>query len=312
MDWRSWTWIYLVAFIAIIITLLTPFLIFGQEYGTWETVEGECKRNGEFCKSGGSKTSLEVCIPNPVNGYGCLRNGRQTFETTIHTESCEVVCRKSIWKDTTGQCVDSKMITERKCVQHDPKGNNYCFRTELIDGYSDMVYYNIGDSYETVQPCTSEIEQDGQWILLPQNKYSTYPRNKVLFNPQPSSTNVGNELFKFSPNCNTSEILGEGLTRDIYACYNNGKMYIPKDQNNPTSPLCSSTPDLDSYVHCRYLPSGLQYFTIQVGDNYIGMRNLPSNERQIYPFTTKGSDARTELPPTQLELIKINFFRQLV
>jgi hypothetical protein len=282
----NYIFIFLIFLVAIILILSTPLFLSYYGYGTWEKIETACKARTNKCADGGVKRTEYRCIPNSSTGYGCLDNGRMTYDTYIQEEDCIVSCFESQWGEPmVSQCIDELKEITITCVSKDNDGPNGC--TRLIEGINQV--NPIGYSYTLLFPCPP-IRDIGKWVLL--NEESIHlPRDKWIDTLQGVELITGSNegVWNITSACQAEGILQEGINIYTLACTDGNRYYIPSDQEGPGPHPCPLVKP-DPIFPCRLLPNTYSYLIPWISSEPklgISIPNLPGSIDGSFPFFNK-------------------------
>lgn len=130
------------------------------------------------------KTAItRECTPNPLNGRGCIANGKQVYGTHLSEGGpCENLPNVK-WEVEDGPCISAtscsygspsnggSVTSKYTCVKNvavigspTPSGK-FCIRSVLGDSPSGTtVAYSLGESYTEVTTCTPKVPVCGTWV----------------------------------------------------------------------------------------------------------------------------------------------------
>lgn len=282
------------------------------EYGQWVDSVSRCVQNGEYCNTGGTKTTFRRCIPHMISGRGCLltdNDKRQTYETQIIKSECIPQCYKRKWiVESTSPCIDNSNKIIYICTEHDSTGINDCIDYSMDDfGIHVIREYSQGSRISRNELCKNSIPRErsqktGIWVLVDENTINERFDESIDID---SITIISNgEDYHPRYDCKSEDLLHEGTTKQLLGCRHDRSVYVPSDQNiDITAPECEPyNPDIDisPIINCRLLPKA------RFG-NYSGTEEYFLNHYCYLLYKDLNSVATLSFLPTSHGLSKIRF-----
>lgn len=238
-------------------------------FGVWgEGVVGPCiTTTPNDCDKPGVQTTVQLCLPDPITGRGCLDEGHmQTFAPKVTTSSCRVQCLLSGWTETTSQCMGPgncpppgsagvRRVT-RRCERVGSQGVNNCTLLEEVELPGGAGIQHLTRSYSPGDVVVSEelcYDYDrytcGTWVVdLPGVLGDSVP-TPVVGPSRLTPTPTFEGPYILSSSCVTGDdpaysVLEEGLLTVPMSCLSqSGSLVTPTDLDPPSSECPVLTPD---------------------------------------------------------------------
>lgn len=271
--------------------MVVPLIPQSDIYGKWETTPGRCipkvlyqnpdllSQNADIkCEDRGIRKIKRKCIPNPNTGWGCKWGGRQSFDTIVEEEECDVQCARYKWKKIyESNCYNYKKYVTYQCKENDPEGSNLCGK--LNPDTKTITRYNLGHKITTTEICDDPVviprtikEVFGEWITV--NPEVPDDVAGIYSNFENYQNHLGTDL------CPTEYPLDIGTVPGKLACLNNGTTYT----GSLARKMCSeSPPEKPKMINCYKLDKTMPYGVIFDDDErFLSLKYPKREDRNIY------------------------------
>jgi hypothetical protein len=303
--------------IIVLVVLFRDVFVDTETFGTYSP--GLISSCPVACGQTGTTTQIQVCVPNPTTGKGCLVDGVQTFHPITTQISCNNPCPSSVWETiSTTPCLtylfgpepgESRIVEcmsgattnlstiTRKCIVGSNSGGpNHCV---LTDGTLAI----LGQEEVVDMPCTGSTPVCGSVQDCPSIPIYQYAP-EVQTTPINSPFNVLLEGLLITGRVCSNDDSVFNLPPDSYAglCPSAADAFcspqpipssIPNKQIIPTGPVCNNFDRTQGCVGVgRHFPTSLPS---SISANLRTLLNRPIYFR--YPFSGLTSSLVLSSPP---------------